>query len=217
MFFGSASWSAGVDWTLEPVADDHFGAAVGTAGDVNGDGYADVIVGAPGRLPSSTGGRAYVYFGGASPDAVADLVPDGRRRPATVSAARSAAAGDVNGDGYDDVVVGANGNDAGGTGAGRAYVYFGGPAMDADGGHGADGRGGGRRLRLRGGAAGDVNGDGYDDVVVGALTNDAGAVGRGAGLRLLRRDGCRRRRRPRADRRRRDGLLRHDRWPAAGT
>ena len=37
-------------------------------------------------------------------------------------------AGDVNGDGYADVIVGAYGNDAGGSSAGRAYVYFGGVA-----------------------------------------------------------------------------------------
>jgi hypothetical protein len=178
VFFGNASWSNYVDWTLSMWRTDYFGAAVSTGGDVNGDGYADLLVGAPGDYLSVTGGRVYVYFGGASPDTVADVILAGAASGDGFGGAVGAA-GDVNGDGYDDVVVGASGNDAGGAGAGRAYVYFGGPAMDAvadvvlTGAAASDNFGGAVA------PAGDVNGDGYDDVVVGALTNDAGAVDAG--------------------------------------
>ena len=70
-----------------------------------------------------------------------------------------AAAGDVNGDGYADVIVGAPWYDAGGTDEGRAYVYHGGPAAGRGRGLDADGD---RRTPTSacGGTAGDVNGDG---------------------------------------------------------
>ena len=56
------------------VASDQFGISVSSAGDVNGDGYADVIVGAQWNDAGGTdAGRAYVYFGGPGADAVADL------------------------------------------------------------------------------------------------------------------------------------------------
>jgi hypothetical protein len=52
-----------------------FGISVSTAGNVNGDGYSDVIVGAPGY--NSSTGRAYIYFGGSSMNNVADVIMTG--------------------------------------------------------------------------------------------------------------------------------------------
>ena len=130
---------------------DLLGWSVAAAGDVNGDGYADVIVGAWANDAGGTNaGVAYIYFGG----------PDGRRRGGPDADRRGggrrfgisvAGAGDVNGDGFDDVIVGASQNDAAGADAGRAYVYFGGPAHGRGGGPDADRRGGGRQLRHLGG------------------------------------------------------------------
>ena len=63
--------------TGEEVAD-YFGKSVSTAGDVNGDGYSDVIVGA--NAYSTLIGRAYIYFGGVSMDNVADVIMTERQQ-----------------------------------------------------------------------------------------------------------------------------------------
>jgi len=112
----SPSWTAAGEAT-----GDSFGWSVATAGDVNGDGYSDVVVGAYGH--TSYTGKAYLYLGGAS----------GLSASASWTAAGEAAnncfgwsvatAGDVNGDGYSDVIVGAYGHT---TSTGKAYLYFGG-------------------------------------------------------------------------------------------
>src|SRR5439155_311121 len=153
--------------------------SVSSAGDVNGDGYADVIVGALYNDAVGTdAGRAYVYYGGPGADAVADLTLTGAAAIDNFGTSVSSA-GDVKGDGYDDVIVGAAFNDAVGSDARRAYVSYGRTGVDAV-----------PVLMLSGAAAGDlyaiptrwscdVNGDGYADVIVGALYNDAGGTDAG--------------------------------------
>jgi hypothetical protein len=79
-----------------------FGYSVSTAGDVNGDGYADVIVGAPGYLSNT--GRAYIYYGGPSMNNIADVILTGEAADNYFGHSVSTA-GDVNGDGYADVIV----------------------------------------------------------------------------------------------------------------
>jgi hypothetical protein len=101
------------------AAFDYFGRSVSTAGDVNKDGYSDVIVGAyctyPGVIDA---GRAYIYFGGTSMDNSADVIMTGEAYGDAFGGSVSTA-GDVNKDRYSDVIVGAYGNDAG-----RAYIYL---------------------------------------------------------------------------------------------
>ena len=149
---------------------------------MNGDGYADVIVGASGSdAGGADAGRAYVFFGGPGLDAVPDLTLTGAAA-GDYFGGSVGAAGDVNGDGYADVIVGAGQNDAGGSNAGRAYVYFGGPGMDAVADVTLTGAAAGDIFGFAVGTAGDVNGDGHDDVVVGAPYRTTRA-GRTAGPR----------------------------------
>ncbi|MBK8981988.1 MAG: FG-GAP repeat protein [Ignavibacteria bacterium] len=76
VFFGGAGMNNVADVTMTGEATgDFFGASVSSAGDVNGDGYSDLIVGAYGY--SSSTGRAYVFFGSAVMDSAADLTMTG--------------------------------------------------------------------------------------------------------------------------------------------
>jgi hypothetical protein len=129
-------------WSVDGKPGDQLGSGVEAAGDANGDGVPDVIASAPGA------GRAYVYSG-----------KDGHTL-LTLSAEQTSdsfgqhvsGVGDVNGDGYADVIVGAPGNSAGGEKAGRAYVY--------------SGKNGQILLTLTGGAAHDA----FGSAVAGART-----------------------------------------------
>jgi len=161
---------------------DRFGVAVAARGDVNGDGFVDVVVGAEwSDADAPNGGRAFVLFGGPQAD---DLVDITLRVPMVQSRALTGAAvaipGDVNGDGWNDVAVGSPVSDF----QGRVFLYWGGPALDAT----ADRTLGGlRRLEFFGGAlsgVGDVNRDGFADIWVGAprfapFLSSAERVGRG--------------------------------------
>jgi hypothetical protein len=148
----------------EPLGS-QFGATASSAGDVNGDGFADVIVGDYGY--DAPRGRAYLYFGGKKGEETPDFIATGESGADNMGYS-VASVGDVNADGYDDVVVGAPNYSVGGVNRGRAYLYFGGPAMD----NVAD-------LLLTGefafdyfgysvAGAGDVNHDGFQDFIVGA-------------------------------------------------
>jgi len=146
---------------------DKFGTSVFTAGDVNGDGYSDVIVGAPGA--NSDSGAAYVYSGSAdSPGETAGWTKVSNQTNALFGTSVGTA-GDVNGDGYADVIVGAPRYDGGKENEGAAWVYLGNAGGLTPAPHFY------RRSNLAGaefgrsvGTAGDVNGDGYSDVIIGA-------------------------------------------------
>ncbi len=195
------------------MAGDQVGQSVSGAGDVNGDGYADLIIGAAfGDDGGNDAGEAYLVFGkqdnfgsaegsgrvidlsslGAADGFIiqgdTDLDQAGRRQ--------ISGAGDVNGDGYADLIIGARGGDDGGTDAGEAYVVFGkasdpsdpfgelvgsrrvidlstlsaadGFIIQGDTAYDAAGQG------VSG--AGDVNGDGYDDLLVGAPRAEDGEI-----------------------------------------
>ena len=102
-------------WKADGEGNDRLGTGVEGAGDTNKDGVPDVIASAPGS------GRAYVYSG---KDGHV-LLTMKAETAADNFGAHASGVGDVNGDGYDDVIVGAPGNAANGAGAGRAYVYSG--------------------------------------------------------------------------------------------
>lgn len=176
VFFGAAgtNFDSVADATLRGDGDGAaFGRSVDCAGDVNGDGAADVIVGAPywDALGGEYVGRAYVFFGGeATFDPVADGVLTGSSS-FTYLAWGTASAGDVDDDGYSDVLVGA-------IGPGTTFVYLGGPGATFDAAPDAqlppDEGSSGWSLS----SAGDVNADGFSDVVLGSpdTSNDTGWV-----------------------------------------
>jgi hypothetical protein len=167
----AADWSA-----TGENAENEFGISVATAGDVNADGYADVVVGATGYL-TSTGstGKVYVYHGsagGLDDDREPDWFAIGEN-DADGFGYSVATAGDANGDGYADLVVGAPNYDEGGlTDRGKAYVYQGSADGLGDNNRESDWSAMGENTEHVFGysvaPAGDVNGDGYGDVIVGA-------------------------------------------------
>lgn len=139
-----------------------FATSVSDAGDVNGDGYGDLIVGAYGY--NNYTGRAFIYFGGAVPDHIPDLVLDGQNVSGSFGISATSA-GDVNGDGYDDVIVGEY---AYNFGTGRAYIYYGGSSMNNVADVTLNGEATSTYFGITVSGANDVNGDGFDDVIVGA-------------------------------------------------
>jgi hypothetical protein len=185
LFYGSAN---GLTTTVQWVQDGGnegagFGGAVASAGDVNGDGFDDVIIGASYHSNGQNDeGRAYVYLGssaGLSTTAVWTQEIDVADAWYGYSVN---SAGDVNTDGYDDVIVGACLYTNGETQEGAAYVYLGsatGPSATADWSVEADQAYAQMGCGTPVSGVGDVNGDGYDDVLVGAQNYTNGESGEG--------------------------------------
>jgi hypothetical protein len=154
-------------WTLEGagVAGDYFGVSTAAIGDVNGDGFIDLAVGAV--FEADQRGVVRVYHGSATgPSATPALSITGELREGQFGWSL-AAAGDLNGDGYGDMLVGAPRE---GAEAGRVYAYFGGArGLRADSVRSLPGPGGaGGAFGFALAAIGDVDGDGLSDFVVGA-------------------------------------------------
>ena len=170
------------------VAGDLAGLAVSVLGDINGDGFADLLIGAPYADQNVTdSGAGFVVFGqAAAPASVVNLIGlngangfrlDGVSTGDLVGDAVSTV-GDINGDGIADLVIGAPDTDIGAADTGAAYVVFGSTtafaaSLDLSNLSGSDG------FRIDGdvaadrfgeavASAGDVNGDGFDDLIVGA-------------------------------------------------
>jgi hypothetical protein len=146
-----------------PTAYSGFGSSVAGIGDINTDGRDDVIVGAPGESP----GRAYIFFGGPGADGLPNLTLVGESINDHFGYS-VASAGDFNGDGYGDVVVGAPWNSAAGVSAGRVYLYFGGPMLDSLPDLVLTGPQTGYFFGQSVARCGDFNCDGVDDLIVGA-------------------------------------------------
>ena len=163
-------------------ASDIFGITVAGAGDVNNDGYDDLLIGA---ACSGNAGEAYLFYGGESrwglntnsSKANASFVGeyDDYNNELYV-----AGAGDVNGDGYDDFLLGDGLNNDGGGNAGKAYLFYGGDSswlMETNCSTanasfiGEDSKDHIGEILA---AGGDVNGDGYDDFLLSSYKNEEG-------------------------------------------
>jgi hypothetical protein len=166
---------------------DEFGISVNGAGDINADGYTDLIVGAR-QLFKDAPGKAYIFLGPLSgtidASSAAAIITGEISTPdeGDLFGEKVAGAGDVDGDGFDDVVVAAPSNADGGVRAGKVYLFRGplaGP-LPASAAHRVY-TGSERDLMGLGLAGGeDLNGDGLDDFLAGAPqfdNNDFGIAG----------------------------------------
>lgn len=160
-------------WTAEPnVNGAWFGYSVASAGDVDGDGYDDVVVGAPLDDTGGDGaGRAFVYLGSQNGVRPQWLWQTSGATPGSLLGGSVACAGDVNADGYSDVIAGANGYNSY---TGYIMTLMGGPGTP---GHTfpvgfgliTAGAQNGEGLGISVAGAGDVNGDGYSDVIAASV------------------------------------------------
>ncbi len=210
LIFGDASLPATIDLAnlgaagttlFGADANDLCGTSVSSAGDVNGDGFDDLLIGAF-RADASgnakpNAGDSYIIFGAASLPATIDLANLGAAGLTIFGADAGDAfdagdqsgyslstAGDVNGDGFDDLLIGAPGADALGNAksdAGESYLIFGAASLPATIDLANLGTAGitlfGADMYDQSGisvsSAGDVNGDGFDDLLIGAYGADA--------------------------------------------
>ncbi|MGB2696689.1 MAG: FG-GAP-like repeat-containing protein [Candidatus Zixiibacteriota bacterium] len=169
IYFGGDPMDTTADVILQDSDYNHnFGYAVSSAGDVNNDGYDDVVVGAP-----WFNGRAFVYFGGEDMDSIYDVYIEGKADAYIVEFLGTSVAGigDVNSDGYDDILIGAPQMGSWPYAIGRASIYYGGNPMDTI----ADITFHGDSIEFLYfgrvvASAGDVNGDGLKDVIVGGIS-----------------------------------------------
>jgi hypothetical protein len=207
VIFGKATGSTNLDaGNLAPpngfriqgdAGNDWAGFSVAGAGDVNDDGFDDIVIGA--RLGDDGGtnaGQAYVIFGKATGFGTIDLTNLAAAAGFKIQGENSydnagysvSGAGDVNGDGFHDIIISAPFSDNGGPGSGRAYVIFGKETgfgtidlrnLAPSAGFKIQGDTTYDNAGFSVSGAGDINGDGFDDLLVGVPGGDAGGADAG--------------------------------------
>jgi len=176
LYLGSvAGPSASPDWVWDSAQEESsFGWSVASAGDGDADGFADVIVGAPlfDVDGAPDGGRVWTFRGSAAGLAAPDWAIEGGQ-PSADLGTTVASAGDVDRDGYDDVIVGADRLDGAYVDEGAAFVYHGSAeGLATIAGWTSESNQLGARYGYAVAGAGDVTGDGYADVLVGSYRYD---------------------------------------------
>ena len=188
---GTVDLSAADAKIVGECANDRAGGSISAGGDINDDGYGDLLVGACGQeAGGDTRGAAYLVHGPVS--GIVDLSYQADAKFVGEEnfdwACHVSDAGDTNGDGYDDIITGATGHDAGGTNAGAAYLVLG-PVSGRMELASASAKLVGERPGDRAGgsvsSAGDVDGDGVDDLLIGASGHPLGSYATGAAYLVL--------------------------------
>jgi hypothetical protein len=185
------------DWKTTGMEEGDLLGASCLAADLSGDGIAELVIGAPSanpQIPGVTkkwdGGAVYAFLGGPqlasgpASSATAIFTPE----HAGDELGSAMAAGDVDGDGFDDLVLSAVRSSGAGTNAGRVYVVRGGHPLLGRSVSQADFMFSGQQANGRFGTAvtvADFNGDGYEDILVGAPHNSAGAIRNGRAFLFL--------------------------------
>jgi len=174
IYYGSANGlgSTPTQITYPQQPNSSFGTAASGTGDVNGDGFDDIVVGAFNYTNGQNQeGAAFLYLGSASGIVTSPHLRVESNQDFAVLGIGVGGGGDVNGDGFDDMLVGASLYDNTTMNEGAVFAYYGSPTGPAEAPSWTKFSGlfrsdFGRSVNT----AGDVNGDGFDDVIVGAFS-----------------------------------------------
>jgi len=172
----SSSWSAESN-----QANANFGYSIANAGDVNNDNYEEILIGAYLYDNGQTNeGRAYVYNGSSTGLSTSSSWTAESNQANAYFGYSVASLGDLDADGYDDIIVGAYAYDNGQTDEGRAYVYYGdSTGLSTSSGWTGESDQATAYYGANVGGGGDINNDGYNDFVVGSYLYDNGQTDEG--------------------------------------